>query len=64
MGGYIMGGLSGPATTPTTDSDSIATSGTTRPDSPSKTAAGSKAGGGLLADGVWYTIIMALLSFF
>ncbi|TID22958.1 hypothetical protein E6O75_ATG02132 [Venturia nashicola] len=58
IGGYIMSGLSGP------DLDSNPASNTRPADSKSSKAAGSKVDGGLQVDGVLYTLLIALLSFF
>lgn len=62
-GSYIMSGLSGPVTT-SSDPDSGAASNTRTPNSKSSTAAGRLLGSGLQSDGIWYTLIMAYLSFF
>lgn len=61
MGSYIMSGLSGPATS--SDSDSSSGSSTRTPNLQSSAAAGTVSNG-LPTDGIWYTLIMALLSFF
>lgn len=61
VGSYIMSGLSGPATS--SDSGSSAGSSTRIPNLQSSAAAGTVSNG-LPADGIWYTLIMALLSFF